>query len=154
MSTESLRRRPSNDDTFFWSALIRSRLSQCFDDTEIKPDYGCNPYQGHARIRAADTDFPLEVLNGRPSYNNILDALTTWALLVELSTTTGKTATASFKHLSPAEAADESPISSDFAKAQFLEEIPVSPGAGRRPHDPNRIAVNNRINIREGATGG
>ena len=88
--------------------------------------YGCNPHQGHARLRFSGSTLPLQVLNGDPSYINILDALTAWPLVRELQASTGKTTAASFKHLSPAGAAVEGPVTNDFARAQFLEGPPSS----------------------------
>ncbi len=88
--------------------------------------YGCNPHQGRARVVLPGSDAPLRVLNGAPSYINILDALTAWPLVRELDHVTGKAAAASFKHLSPAGAAVEGPVSKDFARAQFLEHAPSS----------------------------
>ncbi len=88
--------------------------------------YGCNPHQGRSRLVMSGTDAPLRVLNGAPSYINILDALTAWPLVRELAEVTGKAAAASFKHLSPAGAAVDGPVSEDFARAQFLDRVPDS----------------------------
>jgi len=88
--------------------------------------YGNNPHQGNASVGLGDAELPLRVLNGVPSYINILDALTAWPLVQELHSVTGKVSAASFKHLSPAGAAVEGPISDSFAKAQFLDEVPES----------------------------
>ena len=41
---------------------------------EIKLRYGLNPHQGRARV-VMDGAAPLKVLNGNPSYINVLDAL-------------------------------------------------------------------------------
>ena len=88
--------------------------------------YGCNPHQGRARVVLPASDTPLRVLNGAPSYINILDALTAWPLVREMDEVTGKVAAASFKHLSPAGAAVDGPVSDDFARAQFLDRVPDS----------------------------
>jgi len=66
-------------------------------------------------------------LNGEPSYINILDALTGWQLVRELAATTGKTAAASYKHVSPAGAALAAPIDAAFARSQWLEGTPTDP---------------------------
>ena len=50
-------------------------------------------------------DLPLIVLNGRPGYINLLDAMNSWQLVKELKEATGLPAAASFKHVSPAGAA-------------------------------------------------
>ena len=41
--------------------------------------YGCNPNQKTAYIESAG-DMPLTVLNGRPGYINLMDALKGWQL--------------------------------------------------------------------------
>ncbi|MCL2487180.1 MAG: phosphoribosylaminoimidazolecarboxamide formyltransferase [Oscillospiraceae bacterium] len=67
--------------------------------------YGCNPNQTPARVFMRDGELPLTVVNGRPGYINLLDALNSWQLVSELKTATGLPAAASFKHVSPAGAA-------------------------------------------------
>ena len=51
--------------------------------------YGNNPHQGRARLEMPDSGSPLRVLNGAPGYINILDAVTAWPLVQELSAVTG-----------------------------------------------------------------
>ncbi len=70
---------------------------------------------------------PLKVLNGEPSYINVLDALTGWQLVRELAAATGKTAAASYKHVSPAGAALAAPIDAAFARSQWLKDSPEDP---------------------------
>ncbi|MCR5674829.1 MAG: phosphoribosylaminoimidazolecarboxamide formyltransferase [Lachnospiraceae bacterium] len=73
---------------------------------ELELKYGCNPNQKPSRIYMQDgSDLPIEVLNGRPGYINLLDAFNAWQLVSELRTATGLPAAASFKHVSPAGAA-------------------------------------------------
>ncbi|MBQ5417796.1 MAG: phosphoribosylaminoimidazolecarboxamide formyltransferase, partial [Oscillospiraceae bacterium] len=73
---------------------------------EMQLKYGCNPNQKPSRVYMADgSDLPIEVLNGRPGYINLLDALNGWQLVAELKKETGLCAAASFKHVSPAGAA-------------------------------------------------
>ena len=68
--------------------------------------YGCNPNQKPASIYMKDgSALPIEILNGRPGYINLLDALNSWQLVKELKAATGLPAAASFKHVSPAGAA-------------------------------------------------
>ncbi len=88
--------------------------------------YGCNPHQDRARLEAPGDDLPLEVLNGAPGYINVLDALTAWQLVHELSRATGKVAAASYKHVSPAGAAVDGEVSEAFARSQFLGAPPDS----------------------------
>ncbi|MBR5099631.1 MAG: phosphoribosylaminoimidazolecarboxamide formyltransferase, partial [Spirochaetales bacterium] len=51
------------------------------------------------------------VLNGRPGYINLMDALNGWQLVQELKKATGLAAATSFKHVSPAGAAVALPLS-------------------------------------------
>ena len=96
--------------------------------TEIELKYGCNPHQTPAGVR-----FPVEsgfqVLSGRPSYINVLDALGAWQLVRELRVATGKPAAASFKHTSPAGAAVSGPLSDAYRASQFLAADDLSPVA-------------------------
>jgi AICAR transformylase/IMP cyclohydrolase PurH len=46
--------------------------------------YGMNPHQKPARAFVEGEQFPLTVLQGAPSYINLLDALMGWQLVVEL----------------------------------------------------------------------
>jgi len=95
---------------------------------EIKLKYGLNPQQGRARV-VMEGAAPLEVVNGNPSYINVLDALQGWQLVRELKEATGKAAAASFKHVSPAGAAVARPLSNEFRRSQFLPQEDLSPVA-------------------------
>jgi AICAR transformylase/IMP cyclohydrolase PurH len=46
---------------------------------------GCNPHQERALLVQLTEGNPLAVLNGSPSYINILDALAAWQLVKELA---------------------------------------------------------------------
>lgn len=72
--------------------------------------YGCNPNQGQARISIAEGTLPLTVLNGKPGYINLLDALNGWQLVKALDEATNMASAASFKHVSPAGAAVGLPL--------------------------------------------
>ena len=49
---------------------------------EMQLKYGCNPNQKPSRIFMKDgSELPIEVLNGKPGYINLLDALTAGSLL-------------------------------------------------------------------------
>lgn len=76
---------------------------------ELKLKYGCNPNQGNARVYV-EGELPIEVLNGRAGYINLLDALNAWQLVRELKEVTGLPAATSFKHVSPAGAAVGLPL--------------------------------------------
>ena len=95
---------------------------------EIKLKYGLNPHQGRARV-VMEGKAPLKVLNGNPSYINVLDALQSWQLVRELRAATGLPAAASFKHVSPAGAAVARPLSEEFRRSQFLPDEDLSPVA-------------------------
>lgn len=74
--------------------------------TNLELKYGCNPNQKPARVfMEGGRDLPFTVLNGRPGYINLLDALNGWQLVSQLKAATGLAAAASFKHVSPAGAA-------------------------------------------------
>ena len=77
---------------------------------ELELKYGCNPNQKPAKLYRKDGgDLPISVLNGRPGYINLLDAMNSWQLVKELTEATGQPAAASFKHVSPAGAALAAP---------------------------------------------
>ena len=68
---------------------------------ELALKYGCNPNQAQAKVFMKDgSDLPITVLNGRPGYINLLDALNSYQLVKELQAATGKVAAASFKRAS------------------------------------------------------
>ena len=90
---------------------------------ELELKYGCNPNQKPAKILMKDgADLPVTILNGRPGYINLLDALNSWQLVKELREATGLPAAASFKHVSPAGAAVGLPLSEVDRKIYFVEE--------------------------------
>ena len=88
---------------------------------ELALKYGCNPNQKPSRVFMEDgTELPLEVLNGRPGYINLLDALNAWQLVRELRLATGLPAAVSFKHVSPAGAAVGLPLSDTLREIYFV----------------------------------
>ncbi len=68
---------------------------------------------------------PITVLNGRPGYINLLDALNSWQLVKELKAATHLPAAASFKHVSPAGAAVGIPLSDVLKKIYFVDDAPL-----------------------------
>jgi len=96
-------------------------------DNILELKYGCNPYQKNANVLFNGPVSPLKVLNGTPSYINILDALAAWQLVKELKAATGIASAASFKHVSPAGAAIAKELDSTFLKSQFISETNLSP---------------------------
>ena len=91
---------------------------------EFELKYGCNPNQRPARIfMRSGAELPIEVLNGRPGYINLLDALNSWQLVRELRRELGLPAAASFKHVSPAGAAVGLKLSEELKRACFVHDI-------------------------------
>ncbi|MFO7639475.1 MAG: phosphoribosylaminoimidazolecarboxamide formyltransferase [bacterium] len=93
---------------------------------ELGLRYGLNPHQVPARAFAPGR-LPFRVLNGRPGYVNLLDALNSWQLVRELAALTGLPAAASFKHVSPAGAAVGTPLSPEQARACAVKPEELSP---------------------------
>ncbi|MFP4145871.1 MAG: phosphoribosylaminoimidazolecarboxamide formyltransferase [Phycisphaeraceae bacterium] len=94
---------------------------------ELPLKYGTNPNQQFARIVAEGDRSPLQIVNGRPSYINILDGLRGWQLVRELAAATAKPAATSFKHVSPAGAAVAGDLSDAFRQAFFYDVTDLSP---------------------------
>lgn len=94
---------------------------------ELELKYGCNPNQKPARVFVKNGDIPFTVLNGKPGYINLLDAMNSWQLVQELKQATGLPAAASFKHVSPAGAAVAAPLPEILQKVYFVEGIELSP---------------------------
>lgn len=90
---------------------------------ELELKYGCNPNQKPARIFMKEGELPIEVLNGRPGYINLLDAFNSWQLVKELKEATGLPAAASFKHVSPAGAAVAVEMSDTLKKIYFVDDM-------------------------------
>lgn len=95
--------------------------------TELELKYGCNPNQRPAKVFMENGELPLEVLNGRPGYINLLDALNGWQLVKELKEATGLAAATSFKHVSPAGAAIGLPLSETLQKIYFTDGVELTP---------------------------
>ena len=90
---------------------------------ELELKYGCNPNQKPSKVFMPDgSDLPFTVLNGKPGYINLLDALNSWQLVKELKAATGLPAAASFKHVSPAGAAVGRPLSEVDRKIYFVDD--------------------------------
>ena len=91
---------------------------------EMLLKYGCNPNQKPSRVFMADgSELPIEVLNGKPGYINLLDAFNGWQLVRELKKATGMCAATSFKHVSPAGAAVGRPLSDTLKKIYFVDDL-------------------------------
>ena len=96
---------------------------------ELELKYGCNPNQKPSRVYMESGELPFKVLNGKPGYINLLDAMNSWQLVQELKEATGLPAAASFKHVSPAGVAVAVPLSDALKQAYFVEGIELSPVA-------------------------
>jgi bifunctional purine biosynthesis protein PURH len=92
---------------------------------ELALKYGCNPNQKPSRIYMQEGELPITVLNGRPGYINLLDALNSWQLVKELKEATGLPAAASFKHVSPAGTAVGLPLNDILKKVYFVDDLKV-----------------------------
>ena len=91
---------------------------------EMQLKYGCNPNQKPSRIFMENgAELPIEVLNGKPGYINLLDAFNGWQLVRELKKATGLPSATSFKHVSPAGAAVGKPLSDTEAKIYFVDDL-------------------------------
>lgn len=97
------------------------------DMKELELKYGCNPNQKPARVFMKQGELPIRVLNGRPGYINLLDALNGWQLVRELKKATGLPAATSFKHVSPAGAAVGLPLTETLEKVYFTGGAELSP---------------------------
>ena len=91
---------------------------------ELELKYGCNPNQKPSKIYMKNgKDLPIQVLNGRPGYINLLDAFNGWQLVSELTKATGLPAATSFKHVSPAGAAVGLPLDETLAKIYWVDDL-------------------------------
>lgn len=91
---------------------------------EMLLKYGCNPNQKPSRVFMKEgKDLPIQVLNGKPGYINLLDAFNGWQLVRELKKATGMCAATSFKHVSPAGAAIGKPLSEVEKKIYFVDDL-------------------------------
>lgn len=89
--------------------------------------YGMNPHQQPATATAIDpAREPIRVLQGVPSYINLLDAVSAWQLVREAAATLGRPVAASFKHVSPAGAATTGAI--DAVMAETYRLVPEAVG--------------------------
>lgn len=105
------------------SRVCHSRRSEA-----VRLRYGCNPHQGDASVSPIDpTTAPISILNGAPSFINLLDALNGWQLVREMRSATGLVAAASFKHVSPAGAAVAVPLSPTLRRMYEVDGRELTP---------------------------
>jgi AICAR transformylase/IMP cyclohydrolase PurH len=94
----------------------------------VKLRYGLNPQQTPASAVPLRPDqCPVEVVNGAPSYVNLLDAINGWQLVREAHRALDTPAAASFKHVSPAGVATAGPVEPYDAAQYGLDGTEVSP---------------------------
>ncbi len=118
--------------------------------------YGCNPNQKPASV-SIDGELPIQILNGRAGYINLLDALNGYQLVSELKRATGYPAAASFKHVSPAGAAIGLPLDDTLKRMYFTDDsIELSPlacayvrarGADRMSSFGDFVSVSDKVDI-------
>ena len=96
---------------------------------ELELKYGCNPNQKPARVFMEEGELPIKVLNGKPGYINLLDALNGFQLVSELQEALKLPAAASFKHVSPAGAAIGLPLNEVERQISWCNEEDLSPQA-------------------------
>jgi phosphoribosylaminoimidazolecarboxamide formyltransferase/IMP cyclohydrolase len=89
--------------------------------------YGTNPHQPAAIIPTRAGSSPFRVLNGEPSYINVLDAVGAWQLVREASAAFNTPAATSFKHVSPAGGALAGPVDAAMRTTYGLGAGTVSP---------------------------
>ena len=91
---------------------------------EYELKYGCNPNQKPAKVYMENgAELPIEILNGRPGYINLLDAMNSWQLVKEIKEALGMCAATSFKHVSPTSAAVGLPMTENQKKAFFVDDV-------------------------------
>ena len=90
---------------------------------EFELKYGCNPNQKPSKVYMQDGELPIEILNGRPGYINLLDAFNGWQLVRELKIATGLPAATSFKHVSPAGAAVGLPLTEVEKQIYWVQDM-------------------------------
>lgn len=91
--------------------------------------YGNNPHQLPAQIlKMHGSTLPFKVINGKPGYINLLDALNSWSLVKECKQALGLAAATSFKHVSPAGAALAIPLS-DVEKQAYEAPDDLTPSS-------------------------
>ncbi|CAB1244838.1 Bifunctional purine biosynthesis protein PurH [Clostridiaceae bacterium BL-3] len=98
-------------------------------NNELILKYGCNPHQKPARVYMKKGELPFRIINGKPGYINLMDALNSWQLVKELKNTTGLASAASFKHVSPAGAAVAVQLDDILKKVYAVEHVELSPAA-------------------------
>lgn len=87
--------------------------------------YGINPQQAANAAPVRPGRWPVRVLQGNPSFINMLDALNSWQLVLDASRALHRQAAASFKHVSPAGAAVAGPVDDVTAELYAIDREQV-----------------------------
>lgn len=148
------------EHTAQYDALIADffRKQYSEDKAQLPLRYGCNPHQRPAQAFITEKEeLPFKVLNGFPSYINVLDALNSWPLVKELSASLNLPAAASFKHVSPAGVAVAIPLTEVEKQVYFVDDVEnMSPlccayararGADRMSSFGDFIALSNIVDV-------
>lgn len=100
-------------------------------DKQLNLKYGCNPDQLPAGIYSVNKKaLPFNILNGIPGYINLMDALSAYQMVHELSDVSGgMPAAASFKHVNPAGAAIAEPLSDVEKNVYTVDNVTLTPTA-------------------------
>ena len=92
---------------------------------EYELKYGCNPNQKPSRIYMQEGELPIKVLSGRAGYINFLDAFNGWQLVKELKKAPGLPAATSFKHVTPAGAAEGQPLTDVEKQIYWVNDMDI-----------------------------
>jgi len=95
---------------------------------ELDFKYGCNPHQNISSLYNIDrNNSPFKLINGVLGYINIIDAIHSWQLVHELSTSLELCAAASFKHTSPAGVGTSVILNKTLKESYNVEDIDLTP---------------------------
>ena len=95
------------------------RFTNFFLKTPLK--YGLNPTDSHAYF--TNNHRPIKILNGNPSYINMLDSLYGYNLVLDIKKDLHKFASASYKHNSPAGVAFDTNIYDSLYNARNCDSL-------------------------------
>ena len=95
------------------------RFTNFFLKTPLK--YGLNPTDSHAYF--TNNHRPIKILNGNPSYINILDSLYGYNLVLDIKKDLNKIACASYKHNSPAGVSFDNDVYNSLYNARNCDSL-------------------------------
>jgi len=136
---------------FFTDHDKKNKISSRKDQMKLK--YGMNPNQTYGEV--IDPKGALTLVNGTPSYINLLDALNSWQLVKELRETFDTPAATSFKHVTPSGAALAKELTQQEKKAYLVtkETSPLATayirarGADRLASFGDFIALSHEVDL-------